>query len=448
VQTEARTLPAWVQRIHPFLPALTCAVALSVVLLRVWKHLVSPVLYGEDGTYLFSFYFTHHELVDLFTQHHWQFLPLATNVATYVAMMLLPLTWVPASLVLYTIVVSALVFGMFSWKRHRVFVESDLARAGICLLLVVLPLGNWALLASINFGIWALLAALFLLAIAPLPKRVPVLALQTVCMAVGLASQPGSFVVAPVLLARAWVAPGTRERVVYGLLLAILAVYVRFGVNAQSPTPDAILTGFVDALPYVLSRVVVETTLGLAARLALDPRVVQILGAAIVAGLGLLWMRQYPRLRFEERALLLGCTYAIAATSVVMITSRGADLVSPGGEWAHRYGYVQRFFFVILASALIGRACARLPLALRVAGGTAVAVAAVLLNLPNLRYYDIHDQGYADRVAAFVRDLDEQRRVAGPGERIYACIDRGRWTILVDTWSEDDLSDPGECPGP
>jgi hypothetical protein len=161
----------------------------------------------------------------------------------------------------------------------------------------------------------------------------------------------------------------------------------------------------------------------------------------IAGGLGVLWARQYPRLAFEEKAFLVGCVYAIGATSAVMIATRGAETVAVDGEWAHRYGYGQRIFFVMLASVLIGRAAMRLPVPVRASALVALALGVAVMNARNRQYYDIHDSAEAERVAAFIRELDERRASARAGERIQASLDRGRWTIEIDTGADSGPAD-------
>lgn len=73
------------------------------------------------------------------------------------------LTWVP-------LLITLTAYGLFFSRRYRCVLESDLARAVVCLLFCLAPLAQFHLLSHTDYSIWNMLLLLILMSALPLPQ--------------------------------------------------------------------------------------------------------------------------------------------------------------------------------------------------------------------------------------------------------------------------------------
>jgi len=168
---------------------------LIITLLRHYHAFVLPALYWEDGTRLFAFYTNNPSPIGIF-RFYKGYTSLLPNLVGYLATFAPPPV-TPYIMGAYSLLVTGIAYTIFYLRRFRCVEENDGVRLSVCVLLILMPLGNFAIMSSAMQSLWHLLWILILLAYAPLGSSVLGLAAQFVFLGFAIWSHPSSLFVVP-----------------------------------------------------------------------------------------------------------------------------------------------------------------------------------------------------------------------------------------------------------
>jgi hypothetical protein len=416
-------------------------VTLGVLLVRDPHAVTTPVMHCEDGSVVFPFYydlgFTIDALIAGLTRFYAGYVSLAQNVVGF-AVSRFPTRWQPHLLVLVPMLVSAAGFSAFSLPIFRKFVESDVQRAVICIGLVLLPLGNFAIIGVTNYlqlPIAIVLSMFVLSEAAPRVDRAGGL-LSCFVLAALIWSTPLSVTLIPVFAYE-----GLRRRAAgwatLGGQLALVVAAALFGALGRAGPRTAVRIDAVSAgdvasavslwLRAIPERVVFGSAVGNEARLTLlrgGQQVLLDLSGVLIGLLILLALWSRMRAHGDFRRLVWKAVYMIAAYTALSAAFRTLD---PMMAWGHRYTYPQSvlvglLLFIGVTDRMLDRGVYG-----RALGAVVVLVWLSWLNLLNNGYYTVSPEDGV-RVREFVRSVRVAER-KGAGAEL--TLDRGPWSIRI-----------------
>ena len=416
--------------------ALVAALLAAGLALRRPEALGAPRLYAEDGAVFFR---------DAFELPAWRSLALPhagyQNLAVRAlaeAASPLPLRWQPGLYHAAALAVAALCLAWFALPGFRHWVPSDALRAGLALLLALVP-GQEALM-KLSYLQWYLLLWLALTSLMRWPRGAAAgWALAAGCAVVFLTT-PFGVVTLPFFALRAAGARGAERAQALAVALsgaAALALNLASPYTSPFPPPEvspgaaALAEGLAKGLAYRLSAAFLgESRLhawfasaGFAPAFAVALVLVAALGAgAALAG--------------REARRLAAAVAALAFLSALPIGARGAhvlELSDGSGLGSHgRYFYAASCLSLLLAALLACRLAARLPARARAGLALAALGAAAALHWPDRRlpsYTPVaYDWGQAARAIA---DLQAQVDARGRPTTLEIPINPRPWRIVL-----------------
>ena len=362
--------------------------AAAVAWLRCLNAYTWPILHAEDGPNMLAFYYNE-RCLDGVLRVYSGYVSLLPNLVGYLAGAL-PLRLASQAMSAYTLVLAATAHALFAHHHFRALIAEDRARNCICIVLILVPAGNYAIYSSTTYSIWHLLWILILLVAAPAPRRPLARLVGFVVGALAAWSHPLSIVCVPIGITRLFVKAPISERVYHGGIVAAILSYVAMGIEldfaggARPRMPD-----LAASMELLLQRVPFEAFAGNHLRLLLLSQgmgwVVTVLGALLIMALFALILTS-PRPNWSRQAVAV--SYLVIALTMLAIGARGEALLS--GPWEHRYFYLQQLLVLSLATVAAYTWCAasRAPRrSAAVAGVTALVVIGVL-QAQNGMYFD------------------------------------------------------------
>jgi hypothetical protein len=207
-----------------------CVVIAVIIASRDITALVYPQLRVEDGRDIFAYFYSHHNLLEVF-RFKAGYIPLVPNIIGYL-LLFLPARIIPYAFALVPLLFSALVYSLFSLPAYRYYLGSDLLRAVACLIFAFAPVFHLDIQISVDYIIWNLLLALIFLSLPQLPKKGLRLTVILILLILLIWSNPLSIILAPLYAWRAFTGRGNL-RYLYLFLLASLLAYQAFGVQSS-----------------------------------------------------------------------------------------------------------------------------------------------------------------------------------------------------------------------
>ncbi|MEM7201719.1 MAG: hypothetical protein AAF628_15730 [Planctomycetota bacterium] len=380
---------SWRQRTLPIGGLALLGVA-TVLLLRNWDGVWSPVMFGEDGTHLFAHYLEHRAPSSILREYA-GYISIAPNALGY-AIGALPASWQPRVLTWTALLIATLALAMFAGPRFADLIADGRRRAALCVLAATLPYGNFALDQCTMFSLWHLLFALVLHSVAAPPRGWRASLLHCAWALPGAASHPLSLVLAPAWAARCWSARRRGDAPAQMHFALLLGVTLAYPLLCVTPQPGAaasnggVLAVLWTTFEQLAVRVGAESMLGLRGRTWLAAEGLQALvwiaAVAPIAALAAGW----PKLRPPERraaAVLLGTVVLLTLATVI----GRYDELRAVRDWGHRYTYLQRLLLYGVVVAVLGAALRGAPRRARVACAALLVLHAGHLARRNATYY-------------------------------------------------------------
>jgi len=387
-----------------------------------------PPLYCEDGLFLTHFYDdpTSSPLAWFYNGY----VAVGPNLLGFVAAHL-PVRAAPYFLSGTALAAGGLAYAQFTLPRFRAVVPSDESRFALAAMLVLWPLGDFAVLHAGVYSIWHLLMALVLLAIAPVGKAGIAWAALFAVQVLAVCSHPLAIILVPVWAASAFFwdrSPFARANRVALILLAI--VFYAFAERHRSLHPFS--SGVLGRTSYLLCvRVFLEALLGPALVVKLHSggfdTVVMVLGAVAfsLVTAGVVAFRR--RLDGAQRRFFWLTLYSVVAMMWVSTATR--PLPPRPDLWAGRYYYLPQYFFLLACMVLVERVAATArwsPRRVAAIVAPALAWSAVLLYLDRYAFWEqVPTDGR--QVGRFLSRVSEAERGEGSDEKLL--FRRGKWSL-------------------
>ena len=444
---EAVTTAGWSRRSRAatamlWSPAGVFFVILFLSFLRWPQTILTPDLFGEDGSHVFAYYFNDRDPRTILKSYRGAIL-LIPNLVGYLAVGL-PTRCVPYALSAVPLVVSCIAFATFSAATFRSIVPSDRARAIFCVVTALLPLHTWYLsTVSVNIA-WNLMWILALASLTPFPDRLGWALARFALLAPLTWSHPLAVMMIPVFLFQAVRLPSVYSKAGYAGLLALTLCYAVFGVETQrvsavTPIHDAgmIALTLLEGVAYASAFGPVSREFWYARGMGGVPA---ILGGGVLLALGL-WLYRTHRRGQSLPYPFLGCAMylMLACVAPYVLSGRFHEEVFVFGPGpGSRYLFVSRLLLALLVLYALernglpgkwsprGRVCA--------AGALALAVA--LWHVGRRPYWSKERTEGAVAVRAFVARVYAREQQFHSREYIRMRLDRGPWFSIEINTSE------------
>jgi len=419
---------------------LTCCGVALVLFLRSRNAILSPGMLVEDGTVFLAPFHNHPSWRNLL-HHYAGFIPLFPNLTTVCALGLCPLRWTPYFMMGTSFLLAVLALSCFSLRRFRVYLPNDGARAMICGLVALLPLGNHLVLTNVSYCIWHLLYFALLLYLGPPPtSRWQILfLLGTVTLAV--CSNPLSIVLGPIALYRLSAAPTLSEKLTSAYVFTLVCGYLIRGTAFQELTLSFSFSTVETIANYLVSRVGLEALLGGQLRYDLFssclPR--SCLFLALLCGiLGSAALAARSRRCSGKTAPLLPWVlwgYFLVAMTTASVLGRSLQceekLATP---WDNRYFYIQQLMLLTGSGILLARSWVSWGRLIKVTSLVCVPILIVPLNLYNHTLFST-TRAEGEVLEAFLRSAEVRLSRCGDladREGLTIVLEReGPWDIVL-----------------
>lgn len=387
-----------------------------------------PPLYCEDGLFFTHFY--NDRTSSPFGWFYNGYVAIGPNLLGYAA------TFLPPRVAPYlfsgvALLTGGVAYAVFTLARFRTVVASDTARVIIASLLVLWPLGDFAVAHSGVYALWHLLMLLVLLALAPAgPANARGFAWLGVQL-IAVWSHPMCVVLIPVWAASAllW----DRTRFGRGCRLVLIAAAALFYSLAVRHRPyDPLSANVLDKTLYLLSvRVFLESMIGPALVVKIYQSEARwlavVLGATLFFLPTALAVVKRKRLGPAVRRFLWISLYAVVVMMWVSATTR--PLPHRPDLWAGRYYYLPQYFFLLAAAVIVeeGFSVASWPRRrLAAALVPVVAWCAGLLYVDRYAFWEeVPTEG--PQVARFLARVAEAEKGERPEEKLL--FRRGKWSL-------------------
>lgn len=288
------------------------AIIACILLMRCFNAAFYPILHSEDGTEMVAYYLTNPHPSEIF-RFYQGYISLIPNTIGFLVTSLAPLYLIPYVFVAISIFFSTLALSIFSLKRFRFIMADDKSRMLVCLLLALIPLGNYALITTLAFSLNSIYIISLLLILAPGPISKKAWAAQFIFLVLAVFSHPLSILFIPICVMLFLARPSKPDRILNASMIVIAILYVLFGTVSRTMSYgigiDTILTTF----KYIAHRVVFEPIFGNHLRMILydadQSLIITISAWIIVAGLCLftLFFSKTERFSIKKHLPMLGC---------------------------------------------------------------------------------------------------------------------------------------------
>lgn len=417
------------------------ALLLLITVITVWRSydfVSHPELRAEDGLKVFTFFYEHRDVSYLL---HFKagYVPLLPNLLGWLTVRL-PARVMPYFMTVVPTLLAALTASVFAAPAYRRYVHRDSVRYAACLALAVAPVGPMMTTSNTDYSIWNALLLLMWLALLPMPQSKLFSVLFAVAVGVLIWTHPLSIVALPVTLIGALRERRPFQRVMQGLLGALLVAHVFYGTRpehaafAKGDDPLQRIAELITGLTRHLCHDVIAHTL-----FPWGPDAewfdYSVTGLFVV---GLLLCALLLRPRVASLVFCLWVAYAIVVPMALVVLSR-----EERGLTATRYHYVSGALssvaWSIILSQLFISLARLLPKLRRVAWLPPLAPLAYFtyIGVTTLRYarYDDANPSNAQLVREFFSKLAEAEREQGGYCNIrLRCNKRhGDWPFGVDT---------------
>jgi hypothetical protein len=350
-----------IRRLPIALLLLVSAVA-AILCYRSHELLLAPTLRVEDGASIFGFFYSNREWQHLF-RFKSGYMPLLPNILGYVSVRL-PLGFSPYFLTIVPTLLSVLTYTFFATSRFRVLVSDDRLRQVTCLVLALVPVGQFFLVSHTDFSIWNTLFLATLWSFLPFPRSVFQGGSSLAAQQLLVWTNPLSFVLVPIHALHFALTRSLRERAFQMLMLAGHVLHVLYGFAPRHERQVLYKEWNLEILWEIAQRTYVHL-----AENALPRTLFGVDGADyvqnaapstshvafIVVSLGMLASFIWPSPQISRKLLVL-LAYATVGIMLAVVLSRGDGRILNG----RRYLYVQCLLLAMQVCLVVYRAVAEL----------------------------------------------------------------------------------------
>lgn len=434
-------------RFYPLRIATVFVIVTLIIFARSFNAFVHPILHCEDGTIMFAYYLSHTDPSSILRAQGWQmtegYVSLLPNAVGYLAVRLSP-ALAPYSMSIYALLVSGFSMTLFALRRFRSILPDDTLRRLACVILALMPIGDFAVMSSTTYSQWHLLMILLLLTAAPVPLSPVVRVLQLCFLVLAVASHPLSIIILPLCVVLLFIRRGAADRVINISLIVAAGIYFSLGVRPEMATskyPIRLETFWV-GLRYVLHRVLFEGLLGNRLRVfwhtSGHDHVIELIAVVILCLLGLLVFLTRKRLARDHVPVIIGLGMLVYGLTLVEVVTRVMTPDSHLQPMAQRYFFIQQLAVVLVAIVALTHLIQsvkwpRPRVVLQILLVASVAGYIGALNICNLKLFQTRkEEGI--RVVEFTRAVEARLR-AGPGARgarLMTLKRGGTWDIRID----------------
>lgn len=323
-------------------------IIIFILFIRCHNAILYPILHCEDGVKMFAYYMNNHNFSNLF-KFHGGYVTLLPNTISFFSVNLPPVVYTYLTTII-TVSFQGFMFMLFSLKRYRFIVEQDSLRFIICLLLVMFPLGNYALNTSLQYSMWNILIIATLLVIAPVPRVNFMFFLQYIFVLFAVFTIPVSVIFIPICLALIVIRKKLRDRVVNTSIIIAVIIYFLTGVDFSSTNIDVnMISSTIATVNFVIKRVIFESTFGNHLRLVLHKEPMYMYVGSLFVFLYLIAIAYVNKIYFEQKyifyilALSFISIFAITFMAIYRHLNLHVDIYSHLGQ---RYVYFQQIIFL------------------------------------------------------------------------------------------------------
>ncbi|GAA5528791.1 hypothetical protein [Herpetosiphon gulosus] len=328
-----------------------------IIFVRGRTAFLYPNLFVEDG-YFFSYMLNNHT-IDQIGFMYAGYRSIVPNIVIYLSLFspFLPLS--PYLMALFCLFNSAAAFTLFGLRRFRYFIENDDVRLIICLIMVLLPTGDYVLQSNTVYSIWNSFFVLLLLIMLPVSSSKLATIFQTIISLLIIFSHAMVLIIVPFCIYFLFKRPTLRDKIYHATLIAGVGLYMLTSVEPiKSETSFAPMNlGF--GVQLVFERVFFEGIFGNILRIELNQHTLYLaMAIGIMIGLSLVgliyrWRTYLPKSVLEQffmiGFLIVGMTM-MPTISRNLLLQRESLLFDPWS--ANRYFYVQQLLLILVVLQL------------------------------------------------------------------------------------------------
>lgn len=428
-----KTIPAphWAS---PFL--LTACACLVLFVLRDASGALSPPVRLEDATNMLSFYWKDSDPSKLLREYA-GYLSLGPNLVGYIAgnlpglLTIYVLHWVP-------LIMAACAFASIQLRDVEILGMSHCEKAIVVIALVLMPMGNYALITNTTYMLWSMLIMSTILVLFWTPRASFRAVVLLFFLALTSMSHPLFVLLLPILCIRIFFAKSRFERVGFAAVLIIAVVYLLLVVDfsgSQKGARDGLIALIIDSIRMFATRSVTEPLISSSVRLDLVQKgnleATILFGLLVIlAGGILIWL---GRARLTRRQIWqIGALFLMAGLFAAAATATGRVKIDHFG--GQRYIYPSAFLVLLILFWGLLNLFKAVPGKMRIAGYALLAVWIVAINDADKYYYRSkeHDRAATRQVVSQAETLSKS------GTPYCVQYDRRKWAIrLSENWPDD-----------
>ncbi len=287
------------------------------------------------------------------------YISLIPNAIGFLATSMFPLYVVPYVMVAASLAFAVASLSMFSLRRFRFVMPDDRSRILVCLILVLFPLGNHAIITNLTFSIWNIFFISLLFMLSPLPRSNWAKAAQFCFLALAVFSHPFSVLFIPICIVLIFLRPSLSARMVNIGVVVLAVLYFFLGIKTTVVNPRVDITTILHTFECIVHRIVFEPVFGNNLRMILhdasQPSIINSFALFIVVGLVAVISSntRIPSLKnkLPMFGFLLFVMFSLTFVSVVGRSVKYENFLS--FPWGQRYFYIQQLLFVFIIVAYI-----------------------------------------------------------------------------------------------
>lgn len=435
-ETPRNLLDRVIRQNYPLALVGLAAFIVLILGLRTFNAVFYPVLHCEDGTEMLAYYWNHPYPVEIF-RFYMGYISLIPNAVGFLSTFLFPLHVAPYVMVLFSLGIATTALSLFALRRFRPIMPDDKSRMLVCLMLALLPLGNFAMLTNLTYSMWHILLIAIVLMAAPPPKSTIAKLFQFIFIVLASWSHPLSILLIPIGVVLFFARPSLLDRIGnIGIVISTTA-YAMFGVQAASS--NATLSGETLIITYhsLMHRVIFESVFGNHARDILEhttyPWLINVLALGISVLLVLAIWSYHKKHKSKINLVMVGfLTFVIFAITFLSIAGRSMELESIVVRWGHRYFYLQQLLFAFLVILYIIRTVEWKTMATstRVVMAALAAIYIISLNVYNEGFFTTSKEQGVETIE-FLKEAERQMNTGEGVKEPFIFSRGGEWDIKL-----------------
>lgn len=414
-----------------------------IIFIRNKTAFLYPVLAVEDG-YFFSYMLNNHDIEQIGFMYA-GYRSIIPNIVIYLSLFspFLPLS--PYVMALFCLLNSVAACSIFALRRFRHFVANDNIRYLICLIIALIPFGDYVLQTNTVYSIWNSLFILILLIMVPVSESKIATIFQTIISLLIILSHAMALIIVPFCIYFLFKRPALRDKIYHAILIAGVGLYMLTSVEPIKTETSFAPTNLGFGIQLIFERVFFEAIFGNILRIELNQHTLYLaMTIGMVIGLSLVGLvyrwRSYLSKSVLEQFVMIG--FLIVGMTMMPTISRNLLLQRETllfDPWsANRYFYVQQLLLVLVvlqlgyyrfikSQILLGSITIK-----RMAVTTTAIVGLLWIGYLNYKhhptFFDLPEQTGRE-VIYFLSSLDKHLHNPEKAPRPIQ-LDRGIWSIV------------------